>query len=410
MRLSKFSTPIGGWGLALWLGLALGGASDVVAFPVDLANAPASNLTLTVGAILSAKQQLQINIYELTSPEIGEAIVQQLKAGVQITLLQEGQPVGGLSEDGKAIQAKILTAMRSTQNGSRLLSMSSSGGAKRRYRFDHAKYVIVDGKALLIGSENYSPGGQPKIGAQGNRGWEVILHDPELSAEFSALFTADSDTSYGDVLDLTAQATEIKPVPRKKRLAPVRASAFPRLPGVPRVSAQDALRITSPETSLDRLIGLIQGARLNIEVEQMVFDSRWTGTEQNPLIAELIHAAKRGVKVRVLLNDEVVFSHGSPQYKPINPVTRDLLNEAARQGNLPIEARIANVKAMGVGYIHNKGMLIDGNQTLISSINWVPNSILNNRETAVVVQGPAVNAYYRSLFSKDWAASRPAVR
>jgi phosphatidylserine/phosphatidylglycerophosphate/cardiolipin synthase-like enzyme len=40
---------------------------------------------------------------------------------------------------------------------------------------------------------------------------------------------------------------------------------------------------------------------------------------------------------------------------------------------------------MNVDYIHNKGMIIDQDKTLISSINWNQNSVDNNREAAVVL-------------------------
>jgi phosphatidylserine/phosphatidylglycerophosphate/cardiolipin synthase-like enzyme len=57
---------------------------------------------------------------------------------------------------------------------------------------------------------------------------------------------------------------------------------------------------------------------------------------------------------------------------------------------------------MGVDYIHNKGALVDGDQTLISSINWDWNSITNNRETAVVITSDTVNQHYSALFTQDW--------
>jgi hypothetical protein len=106
-----------------------------------------------------------------------------------------------------------------------------------------------------------------------------------------------------------------------------------------------------------------------------------------------------------LLNDDSVFDHTGTTSVHKNTITADGMNQLASQKNLSLTAIIANVKAMGVDYIHNKGMLIDGNVTLVSSINWDENSFENNREAAVLITSPAINEYYESLFNQDWQAS-----
>ena len=82
-----------------------------------------------------------------------------------------------------------------------------------------------------------------------------------------------------------------------------------------------------------------------------------------------------------------------------------MLNQLGAQGLSPIQARVADVKAMGVDYIHNKGVIVDGVRTLISSINWDANAVLKNREAAVVIDSPDVGAYYSKIFDGDWTAS-----
>ena len=50
-------------------------------------------------------------------------------------------------------------------------------------------------------------------------------------------------------------------------------------------------------------------------------------------------------------------------------------------------------------------MLVDGNLTLVSSINWDQNSIEKNREAAVVITSVPVNQYFKALFDQDWRVS-----
>ena len=136
-------------------------------FPVEISNAPSSNLTLTLRAIKSAKQSLFVNIYEFSSPDIASAIVEQIQKGVHVEILEEGQPVGGMSEKAKGIEATILDGMNAgtPDAGDRFFIMKGQETGERRYHFDHAKYIVIDNESLLIGSENYSPIGRADGGS-----------------------------------------------------------------------------------------------------------------------------------------------------------------------------------------------------------------------------------------------------
>jgi hypothetical protein len=154
-----------------------------------------------VSAIQSAQQSILLNIYELTSPQIADALLKRIQAGVQVEIIEEGQPVGGLPAAGLTLQKQLVQAMR-LHGADHLFEMTSKAQGKRRFHFDHAKYSVIDGSALLIGSENYSPTGNPQPGALGNRGWEVLIHEDAIAQKFQTLFAKDADLSQGDILDL----------------------------------------------------------------------------------------------------------------------------------------------------------------------------------------------------------------
>lgn len=382
-------------------------------FRVDVAEAPMDNLALTVSAIQSAQQSIYLNIYELTSSEIADALINRIQAGVHVEILEEGQPVGGMSAAAKGVQSQIVQAMQQTRGGNHFYVMTSKGTAsKRRYRFDHAKYAVIDDSNLLIGSENYSPTGNPSPGTKGNRGWEVMIHDASIAAEYKNVFSGDAVTNFGDVEEASSGMLEAArkpgspsapPTPPKANPAPTPGPVPPSGPSQGQgMSASAVSRITSPDTSLSGLVGLIDQARTSIDIQQMTFDSSWSGGT-NPLVSALERAAARGVHIRVLLNDEAVFNHGKPAPSKNLPTISHL-------SSLPnTQARTANLKGMGVDYIHNKGMLIDGQITLISSINWDENAIQHNREAAVAITSPAVFTHYDALFESDWQVSGNSV-
>ena len=382
-------------------GLALGlSIQSAHAMSIQVAEAPTTDLALTISAIQGAQKSLLVNIYDLSSPEIANALVERIHAGVQVNILEEGQPVGGISSAGKGIQGEIVSAMQSAGGGNHLYEMTSKAGGKRRFHYDHAKYVVIDDERLLIGSENYSPTGNPEPGTLGNRGWEILINDSAITQQFKATFQGDANSSAGDVLDLTRQGGATVETRISSSVRPAVANPGP---AGTQVSADSVEQVMSPETSLSGLESMITGARTSIDIEQMTFDSAWKSTGTNPLVTDLIAAARRGVHVRVLLNDESVFDHAGSTSKPKNQPTVDTLSSAG------IEAKIANLKAMGVDYIHNKGMLADGNKTLISSINWDENAISNNREAAVIVSGSEVYDHYEALFESDWQAGGGSV-
>ena len=403
------------------------------AFPVVVSEAPTDNLSLTVGAIKSAKQSLYMNIYEFTSSEIADAVLDRIQNGVTVQIIEEGQPVGGLATAAVGIQDHLTQAMNAAGKGDRFFEMTSkASGGKRRYRYDHAKYAVIDGTTLLIGSENYSPTGNPEPNTLGNRGWEVLIGDAAIAQEFMSIFTADSDTSHGDILSLGsgpqtvalsdpgssltdlfmstpgAAKKPVKPRPCKRNCPPqpqldAPSPVTPVSPeGLATLEASAVQRVTSPDTSLSGLVGLVNSARTSLDIEQMTFDKAWGNQGgQSPLFDAVVAAVKRGVKVRVLLNDESVFDHPGHPAKRNNEETVTALNQLGQQ----VSAMICNRKAMGVDYIHNKGVLVDGELTLISSINWDQNSVTNNREAAVIITSPAVFSHYEALFEKDWQAS-----
>jgi len=52
--------------------------------------------------------------------------------------------------------------------------------------------------------------------------------------------------------------------------------------------------------------------------------------------------------------------------------------------------------------LHNKGVIVDGESVLISSINWGDNSILRNREMGLIIHSQEVTAPYEESFWEDW--------
>jgi len=398
---------------------------QLLAFPVDVVQAPRNDLYLTLRTIQNAKKSLLVNIYEMKSPDVADALIERIQNGVHVEILMEGQPVGGMSDDGIEARRRVVAAMKRARGTPHFYMMESEGHKFRRFRFDHAKYVVVDDEALLLGSENFSGKLDSSDGKLGNRGWQVFLERRDLAQTYKKMFYADADPERDDINDLVDNGRgRALPV---DLAAPLALDAFETLDArrqrpvpdgtIAHLDAQSVESVTSPDTSLKGLQTLIGRAKHSLKLELMSFSPKWGSTGRpSPLYNAVVSAARRGVSVRVLLNDESVFAHGGAQdfthvssrasSKFKHPILIKLLKELAEEEGLDIEAKIADLKAMKVRYIHNKGVLVDGDRVLISSINWNQNSVENNREAALVLEGADINRFYTQTFEEDWGDDR----
>ncbi len=394
------------------------------AIPIKVSEAPENLLANTLHTISSTKNKLRINIYEMKSPEIADAVIKKIEAGVDVHILMEGQPVGGMSDASLEIKNQIVAAMKSNTASPqcRFSLMEAPDAARsqldknRRFAFNHAKYMIVDDEIVSVGSENFSSSDQNS--KKKNRGWQIVAKEAEAVAYYAKIFAADADRKAADIKELVNESlfSKVAALYRFTGTTPwvAQTNRFTvEDEGPMNFEAQGLEYVTSPDTSLSGLKKFLNTAQTSLDLELMTFSPRWGNSpEESPLLSEVMAAARRGVTVRVLLNDERVFGGGGAttlDSESKNVVTVELLNELAESEDLKLEGRIADVKAMGVSYIHNKGAIADRSRVLVSSINWNQNSVERNREAGVVIDSAEVGQHYLSLFDQDWQASEPEV-
>jgi cardiolipin synthase len=120
-------------------------------------------------------------------------------------------------------------------------------------------------------------------------------------------------------------------------------------------------------------------------------------------LEEAIAAARRGVKVRILLSNSFL----DPSDPKDNTHTVRYVNEIARKEKLNLEARLFRSDLAQLDKIHNKGVIVDGRKVLVSSVNWSYNSPANNREVSLILDHPTIGAYFTDLFTSVTRGTRP---
>ena len=141
--------------------------------------------------------------------------------------------------------------------------------------------------------------------------------------------------------------------------------------------------ILSPDNSEAEIIKLINRATVSLKIEQMYIYSSLTDIIDAIIDAQTNH----GVDCQVILDDSNAESDA----------TANTLTEAG------VEVKVANsLVPVYFDTMHNKGIIVDSEIVLISSINWSPTSLRDNREAGLIIENSDVAAYYEELFDHDW--------
>jgi len=381
--------------------------------------APDHLYEFVMAQIASAQRSIRFHGYTLENPAVAEALAARARAGVQVTLLLEGGPSGGIRLEEKWAAAQIEAA------GGKVYFMVNDpdAGIYDRYRTYHPKVFLIDGRVALIGSENPGLGAMPtdekSDGTLGHRGVYLATDAPGVIAALTRILDADLDpANHRDIVRWRADDPRFAPpdwfTPQDLSGGTSYHVLWPD-PLTLRGTFAFEL-ISAPESSLrttDSLLGLVErvGAGDTLYVQQLREPPHWGSSDASPVtdpnirLEAFIDAARRGAKVRLLLDRYF----DDPSDPLSNAATVDYVNRVAAREGLDLEALLGNPTGLG---IHNKMILahIDGRGYVhIGSLNGSEASNKLNREIALQVQADAAYEFLARVFEIDWALSTPSV-
>jgi cardiolipin synthase len=380
---------------------------------LTIAVAPDNAYETLIAQINQAQTSIVGESHTFENLGILTALTSAATRGVSVTLLLEGGPPGGLTDQEKYICQELAAA------GGQCWFMinDSTNRIFDRYIYIHAKFLIIDGEKAIISSENLSPDSLPyddkSDGTWGRRGVVLITTAPGVVAHLQTIWQADFDpATHVDLFPWTAgHATYGNPIPGYIPITITGGTTYTvNFPTPLTVVGNIGYEIVqSPENSLrdqDALLGLLSraGAGDTILVQQLSERPYWGPTNSNPTadpnprLEAYVAAARRGVRVRLLLDEFFDDSASSTS----NAAACTAINTIATNEMLDLECRVGNPTGLGV---HNKMVLalIDGQGYVhIGSINGTENSNKANRELALQVHSlPAYNLL-ANMFNKDW--------
>jgi phosphatidylserine/phosphatidylglycerophosphate/cardiolipin synthase-like enzyme len=241
-------------------------------------------------------------------------------------------------------------------------------------------------------TENWKNTGVPTNNSFGNRGWGIVIKNEVVADYFKEIFFDD----FYRGKELSAVVFNLKP-----EVVIPEGSYAPVFEPLSVYSNFTLIPFFAPDTAVsnETILGAINSAQESIFVQQFSTGRYW-GEEENTFIAALIEAARRGCEVKVLLDSR---EYNLKDWND-NDEAIAWLNKVASEENLNLEAKLADLDSLGLVKIHNKGLIVDGKEVIITSLNWNANSI-HNREAGVIVENEEIASFYEDVFFHDWDVS-----
>jgi phosphatidylserine/phosphatidylglycerophosphate/cardiolipin synthase-like enzyme len=319
----------------------------------------------------TATDRILLAGYTLTSQRVVESLVMAMERGVAVEVLVDGAPVGGMT-------GEMATALSELDRAG--VTVRVLAGERTRYRYHHPKYAVVDDRALVT-TENWKPAG---TGGAGSRGWAVITDQQPIVEGLVETYRADMDW-----VDTIPWSDHDPTLVQEDGSNGNYSQAFEARA----VAVERTRLLVTPDNAGREIRELLNTAQKSIDIKQVSI-----GDQSFPFLQAVLDAAARGVEVRILLSSAWYVEEENRQLAA-------WLTDQAEAADLPLSVRLADPDG-AFEKIHAKGIVVDGEHALVGSINWNDNSVQNNREVALLLDGEPAAGYFRSVFEADWERER----
>ena len=361
--------------------------------------------------IRAAKRSLDFEEFYLSTwpheptEDLIQAIGEAARHGVKVRLLLDGRMHRTYPRP-----ADSLGSIHGIET--RVIDMGKIAGGVQ-----HAKFFLVDGEEVFLGSQNFDWRALKHIHELG-----VRVRDPRVAGVFQRVFEMDwtasgpvgpaSDANRGStaVTGGAAGATASSAAPDTVR-ARLRARAGAPTPPLPIRLVQapgDTVELWPsynprrfiPDSTLwdrDAVVRLIDSAEHEVVVQSLTYSTQDRGTRDDAIDAALRRAAERGVAVKLLISDWET-----------NGDAMGYLQSLARVPN--VEAKLGTVPEWSGGYVpfarveHCKYAVVDSMEVWVGTSNWEPGYFHGSRNVAVTLRNRPLALEARRVFETSWLA------
>ena len=139
------------------------------------------------------------------------------------------------------------------------------------------------------------------------------------------------------------------------------------------------------------LLKEINNANSNIDIALYEFKFYETNNSATQIREALVNAQKRGVKIRMILDQ-------SQWYGKITDLSKENQKTAEYLSERGISVKLDSIKTT----THDKLIIIDNETVIVGSHNWGSSALTKNNEASVMIKDSAIAEYYENYFNFLW--------
>lgn len=251
----------------------------------------------------------------------------------------------------------------------------------------HAKYFVIDGKEIFVGSQNFDWRALKHIHEMG-----ITVRSEKLASDFEKIFEMDWQLALNpDKILLDSLVKSIIPEVTKSRSIKLTDKKFGDVSLYAGFSPFNA----TPEAFMkeeNELLNMIDEAKDSICIQVMNYSLK---NKFYDIDNELRAAAERGVKIKILFADWTMKKSTEEDIKSLSKVKN-------------IEIKISTIPEYSGGFIpyarvdHSKYMVVDNRKAMISTSNWEKGYFYDTRDAAIFLTGEKINKSLNEVFERIW--------
>ena len=345
--------------------------------------APEYGLADLLAWIESATTSLHVHMYLLHEANLVHALIDAQNRGVDVNVVLDYGDSWWKQYDldtQRGMATELLAA------GVDVKWFGDTG--ENPYAYIHSKVAVKDEQSVWIGSGNWRSSSHPAPGEPGNRDWGVLVDDAGLATMVLNHLAFDENEAKGHVTPVLAgdaPAGWVMPTPES-----IVGTTAPGIDG-----DFEAQLLVCPDNCIDELVNMLDGAEEEILLSLQYLDMDWSwGWGENPILEALEEAAQRGVRLRLILNGAFLDEDIQSAVDRFNEEWNFTMGYDASSIVMSSDDQVTK--------LHNKGVIVDGEHVLVSSINWGDSALVRNREMGLLLSSEAVASVYVDSWYEDW--------
>jgi PLD-like domain len=348
------------------------------------------------------KNSLIIGMYDFTSGPILQDFLSDLTGSKTLQMVLDSPAPNATRNqtDWQTVQ-QLNTALKGRAKIARALVRTDKFASQWLFPSAyHIKVIVRDENALWLSSGNLNNSNEPDLSnppSTEDRDWHLIIEDQGLAQLFASYLNYD--------FKIAAQHQAPNPVEIEKAIEDAEEKKAenmnppPSKPSPPLsnpVAAKTFKNVNTfitplltPDTLdngqkqyLANILNLINNAEESIYIQlQYIESSDGSGNYYEQLLQAIANKVAKGLDVKLIESRQ----YGLKWAEKMKAAGVDLT---------------ANI---GLQYdVHNKGFVIDSKTVVVSSQNFSPAGVHDNRDAGLIIENASIAGYYEAVFLSDW--------